>query len=77
MSAAVLTDRYPHQAIVYGNDTAYGEMIELLEPWDDLGHPSINDLQIRALFSRPKSIPEGSWIIPKKSAYTWVLSWGS
>lgn len=76
MSATMLTDTYLQQAIIYGNNATYGQMIELLDLWDGLGHPSIQNLKIRALFSPPNFIPEGSWIIPKKSAYTWVLSWG-
>ena len=77
MSAAVLSDRYPEQVAVYGNDVAYGQLMKLLDQWDQLGHPSIQEINIRALFSAPKSIPESHWIIDKRSAYTWVLSWGS
>lgn len=77
MSAAVLSDRYPEQVVVYGNDVAYGQLMKLLDQWDQLGHPSIQEINIRALFSAPKSIPESHWIIAKRSAYTWVLSWGS
>ena len=77
MSAAVLSDRYPEQVAVYGNDVAYGQLMRLLDQWDQLGHPSIQEINIRALFSAPKSIPESHWIIAKRSAYTWVLSWGS
>ena len=77
MSAAVLSDGYPEGVLVYGNDAAYGQLVELLDQWGRLDHPSIHDLHIRALFSTPKVIPEGHWIIAKRSAYTWVLSWGS
>ena len=77
MSAAVLSDRYPERVVVYGNDVAYGQLMKLLDQWDQLGHPSIHNLHIRALFSAPKFVPEGHWIIAKRSAYTWVLSWGS
>ena len=77
MSAVVLSDRHPERAVVYGNDAAYGQMIELLDRWDQMGHPSIHDLQISALLGTPKSVPEGHWIIGKRSAYSWGLSWGS
>ena len=77
MSAAVLSDRHPERVVIYGNDVAYSQMIELLDRWDQLGHPSIHDLQISALLGTPKFVPEGHWIIGKRSAYSWVLSWGS
>ena len=32
-------------------------------------------LQIHALSEAPGTIPEGSWVIPKDSNYTWMLSW--
>lgn len=74
-SAAILNDRFPNQTLVYGNSSAYSELLELLNLWDGLGHPSINDLKIRALYESPMSIPDGSWVIPKQSSYTWLLSW--
>ena len=77
MSAAVLSDGHPERVLVYGNDAACGQLFELLDQWDQLGHPSIHDLHIRALFSPPTFIPEGAWMISKKSAYNWVLSWRS
>ena len=77
MSAAVLSDGHPERVLVYGNDAAYGQLIELLDQWDQLGHPSIHDLRIRALFSPPTFIREGAWMISKKPAYNWVLSWRS
>lgn len=77
MSAAVLSDAYPEQIVVYGDDAACDQLIELLDQWDQIGHPSIRDLRISALFSPPGFHPEGRWIIDKRSAYTWVLSWGS
>ena len=77
MSAAVLSDRHPEQVVIYGNDVAYGQMMKLMDQWDQLGHPSIHDLQISALLAAPKFVPDGHWIIAKRSAYTWVLSWGS
>ena len=77
MSAVVLSDAYPEQVVVYGNDAAYDRLIELLDRWDRLGRPSVHDLNVRALFSPPQFIPEGHWTIAKRSAYTWVLSWGS
>jgi hypothetical protein len=77
LSAALISDRSPEQVVVYGNDTAYDQLNELLDQWDQIGHPSILDLHISAFFSHPKFIPEGHWIIAKRSAYTWVLSWGT
>ena len=75
MSAAVLSDKYPDQALVYGTDAAYGQLIELLEQWDELGHPQIHDLRIRALHHAPDVLPEGAWMVAKRSAYAWVMSW--
>lgn len=77
MSAAVLSDRYPDQALVYGSDRALGKLIELLDRWDDLGHPAIHDLRMRALDGPPEQLPPGDWIVTKRSAYTWVMSWAN
>ena len=75
MSAAVLSDKYPDQALVYGTNAAYGQLIELLEQWDKLGHPAIHNLSIRALYNAPEALSEGEWTVAKRSAYTWVMSW--
>lgn len=75
MSAAVLSDKYPDQALVYGTDAAYGQLIELLERWDELGHPAIHNLSIRVLYNAPEALSEGEWTVAKRSAYTWVMSW--
>ena len=77
MSAAVVSDGDPERVLVYGNDAAYGQLIDLLDKWDQLGHPSVLDLHISALFDTPESVPEGHWIIAKRSAYTWTFSWGT
>ena len=77
MSAAVISASDPERVVVYGNDTAYSSLIALLDRWDRLGRPPITDLHVRALFDPPESIPEGHWIVAKRSAYTWVLSWGT
>ena len=77
MSAAVISDANPERVAVYGNDTAYSHLIGLLDQWDRLGHPSVRDVHIRALFGTPEHLPESHWIIAKRSAYTWVLSWES
>ena len=77
MSAAVLSDRYPDQALVYGGDEAHGQLTELLDRWDASGHPTVDDLRIRALSTAPETLPHGSWQVAKKSAYTWVMSWAS
>ncbi len=74
-SAAILNDRFPNQALVYGNSAAYSELLELLNLWDGLSHPSVHDLKVRALYGSPMSIPDRSWVIPKQSNYTWLLSW--
>ena len=74
-SAAILNDKFPNQALVYGNGSAHSELLELLDQWDGLGHPSIHALKVRALYECPKSIPSRSWIMPKHSKYTWLLSW--
>ncbi len=74
-SAAILNDRFPEQVKVFGNGPAYPELLELLDQWDALGHPSIHRLKIRALSEAPEYISGGSWVIPKQSDYTWVLSW--
>ena len=66
MSAAVLSDSHPEQVVIYGNDVAYSQMIELFDRWDQLGHPSIHDLQISALLGAPKFVPDGHWIIAKR-----------
>ena len=77
MSAAVLSDRYPDQALVYGGDEAYWQLTELLDRWDASGHPTIDDLRIRALSTTPETLPHGSRQVTKQSAYTWVISWAS
>lgn len=74
-SAAILNDRFPNQALVYGNSSSHSDLVDLLDLWDGLGRPSIHNLQVRALYQSPKSIPDRSWIIPKQSHYTWLLSW--
>ena len=75
MSAAVLSDGRPDRVMVYGNDAAYFELIRLLDRWGILGRPSIHSLRIRAFPDPPQSMPEGHWMITKRSAYTWVMSW--
>ena len=77
MSAAVICEAEPERVIVYGNGTAYRELIGRLDQWDHLGRPPVHDLGVRALFDTPESAPEGHWIINKRSAYTWMLSWGT
>ncbi len=74
-SAAIVNDRFPGKAMVFGDDLAYQELMELLDQWDALGHPTVNRLKIHALSQAPECIPEGSWVIPKQSDYTWTLSW--
>lgn len=74
-SAAILNDRFPGQAVVFGDGPAYPELLELLDQWDALGRPAIHRLKIRALSEAPEYIPEDSWVIPKQSDYTWILSW--
>ena len=74
-SGAILNDRFPERAMVFGNGQAYSELLELLDQWDALGHPTVHQLKIDALAEAPESIPMGSWAIPKQSSYTWVLSW--
>ena len=74
-SAAILNDGFPRQALVFGNYQAYRELMELLDRWDALGHPSVHQLKIHALSQTPEVIPEGRWVIPKESEYTWTLSW--
>ena len=75
MSAAVLSDKYPDQALVYGTSAAYGQLVEMLERWHELGHPAIHNLSIRALYDAPGALSEGEWTVAKRSAYTWVMSW--
>ncbi len=75
MSAAVLSDGHPERVMVYGNDETCAEVIRLLERWDELGHPSIHALHIRAFSVPPQSIREANWIVAKRSAYTWIMSW--
>lgn len=75
MSAAVLSDGHSNRAMVYGGDAVYAEMIRLLDRWDELGRPSIDHLRIRAFFDPPQSIPEDNWVVAKRSAYTWIMSW--
>ena len=77
MSAAVISDADPARVVVYGDDAAYSQLIDPLDRWDRLGRPSITDLHVRALFDTPESVPEGHWIVAKRSAYTWALSWGT
>lgn len=76
MSAAVLSERFPEQVLVYGNTTAFGKLTELLDRWDRAKHPSIGDLRIRGLFSVPHALAEGEWVVAKQSTYAWVMSWG-
>lgn len=75
MSAAVLSDGHPDRVMVYGNDAACVELIGLLDRWDEQGHPSIHALRIRAFSVPPQSIREDNWVVPKRSAYNWVMSW--
>ena len=75
MSAALISGGSPERVVVYGKDAAYKQLNELLDQWDEMGRPSIRGLRISALFNPPKVIPEGSWVIDKRSAYTWVMSW--
>ena len=77
MSAAVISDRDPERVVVYGDDAAYDRLIDLLDKWDQRGRPSVHDLQISALFDAPESVPDGQWILAKRSAYTWAFSWGT
>ena len=77
MSAAVIYESNPGQVVVYGNGLAYRQLIDLLDRWDRSGRPPIAGLRVRALFDAPETIPEGHWQISKRSAYTWVLSWGT
>lgn len=74
-SAAILPQSHPAQAVIYGNETAYHRLMELVDRWDNLGRPSIHDLGIRAFFDAPPSIPTGHWTIRKRSTYNWMLSW--
>lgn len=77
MSAALLWDMHPDQIAVYGSDDAYRRLIALLDRWDQLGHPPIRNLRIRALPAVPPFIPAGDWTITKKSDHTWLFSWES
>ncbi len=77
MSAAVISASEPERVVAYGNDTAHGPLVDLLDRWDRLGHPPVHNLHVRALLSTPESVPEGDWIIAKRSALTWILSWGT
>ena len=74
-SAAIFNDRFPEQAMVLDNGQAHSELLELLDQWDALGHPTLHQLRIHALSEPPGSISEGDWKIPKRSDYTWILSW--
>ncbi len=75
MSAAVICESDTERVVVYGGDTAYGQLIDLFDRWDDLGHPPSTDLRVRALCNAPASVPEGQWTVAKRSAYTWIMSW--
>ncbi len=75
MSAAVLSDGHSNRVMVYGGDAVYAEMVRLLDRWDELGRPSIHALRMRAFFDPPQSIPEDNWVVAKRSAYTWTMSW--
>lgn len=74
-SAAVLADGHADRVMVYGSDAAYGELVGLLDRWDEQCRPSIHDLRIRAFFNPPRSIAEDNWVVAKRSACTWVMSW--
>ena len=74
-SAAILNARFPEQAMVFGNGQAHSELLGLLDQWDALRHPTLHRLKIHAISEPPESISEGSWRIPKRSDYTWILSW--
>lgn len=75
MSAAVIWDTHPHQVAAHGTDAAYHRLLALLDRWDELGHPSVRSLSIRATPTVPHSIPENHWLIPKQSRYSWLLGW--
>ena len=74
-SAAILNDRFPEQAMVLGNGQAHSELLGLLDRWDALRHPTLHRLKIHAISEPVGSISEGSWRIPKRSDYAWILSW--
>ena len=77
MSTAVLSDGHPDQVMVYGDGAACDDLMGLVDRWDKIGRPSIHDLRIRAFPSPPLSVPDGQWVVAKRSPYTWVLSWDS
>ena len=51
--------------------------LKLLDRWDAAGHTTIDDLLIRAHCNAPATLPEGEWVINKRSAYTWTVSWAN
>ena len=75
ISAAILSDAHPEHAVVYGDESAYHRLLELLDQWAGRGRPSIHDLKCRALFDASRPIPEGHWPIAKGSPYRWTLGW--
>lgn len=77
VSAAVLSDGHPDQVMVYGDGAACDDLMGLVDRWDKMGRPSIHDLRIRAFTSHPLFLPDGHWVVAKRSPYTWVLSWDS
>ena len=60
MSAAVLPDRYPNQALVYGSDAAYMQLVELLDRWMPRATPPLTTCSSVLTATRPPPCPKES-----------------
>ena len=72
-SATIVGGRNRREVLVYGGDSTFAQFVGLLDQWERTGPYSINDLNVRVFTG---SAPDGSWVVPKRSPYTWVMAWG-
>ena len=75
-NATFLAESLYGKLLVYGDGPTQGRMLDLLDLWDRLGRPSLDKLKLDLLPETDPALPAGSWMIPKRSDYTWLLRWG-
>ena len=75
-NATFLAESLYGKLLVYGDGPTYGRMLDLLDLWDRLGRPSLDKLRLDLLPETDSAIPTGSWTIPRRSEYRWLLQWG-
>ena len=75
-NATLLAESLYGKLLVYGDGPTHGRMLDLLDLWDRLGRPSLDKLRLDLLPEIDSAMPTGSWMIPKRSEYIWLLQWG-